>query len=466
MVGLLVIAYQQTLTYITNGIVKMSNSIYKEKNHYVYCITEIDSSMKYIGVRSCMGDPINDLGYKYFSSSKNKSFVRNQKDAPEKYKYDVLSIFDNREDAINEEVRLHELYDVGRNPKFYNNVKQTNIGFDTTGKVTVCDDSGNIMLVSINDQRYLSGELKHYSTGTVSVFDSSGNYLKVKIDDQRYLSGELKHVSTGIVTVKDNLGNTKSVKINDEKYISGELQHNTKGMVVVKDSNKTITQVSINDPRYISGELIQINTGRTLAYNKSGEIVSVYIDDEKYLSGEYVSINKNKVNVKDKDGNSFQVDKNDPRYLSGELVSFRKGKITVKDSNGIVKVIDIDHYNNNKNEYQPISKGMVCVIDNNGDVFQVDKNDPRYLSGELKSVNSGIIKMYNIKTKKYEKVHPDDERIKNKELIYKTNYIINDIFYNSLDEATQKTGVNPSTIIYRCKNTKDEFKEWILIYNF
>jgi len=61
--------------------------------------------------------------------------------------------------------------------------------------------------------------------------------------------------------------------------------------------------------------------------------------------------------VKDKDGNTFRISKNDPRYLSGELKHNLHGMIKVKDLEG--------------------------------NVFCVKNDDPRWLSGELVSSNLG-----------------------------------------------------------------------------
>ena len=63
------------------------------------------------------------------------------------------------------------------------------------------------------------------------------------------------------------------------------------------------------------------------------------------------------VTVKDKDGNCFDVKTTDPRYLSGELVS--------------------------------VNKNMVSVKDKYGKTFRVHVTDPRYLSGELIIVSKG-----------------------------------------------------------------------------
>lgn len=61
-------------------IINLSKTIYKEKsNNYVYLVTELDTGKKYIGVRSCNIDPIEDLGKKYYTTSSNKQFIINQK---------------------------------------------------------------------------------------------------------------------------------------------------------------------------------------------------------------------------------------------------------------------------------------------------------------------------------------------------------------------------------------------------
>lgn len=65
----------------------------------------------------------------------------------------------------------------------------------------------------------------------------------------------------------------------------------------------------------------------------------------------------NLITVRGKDGNTLSAHKTDPRYLSGELVS--------------------------------IQKGIAIVRDKNDNIFQVSVDDPRYLSGEFIPHNKG-----------------------------------------------------------------------------
>lgn len=75
-------------------------------------------------------------------------------------------------------------------------------GFRTNGMVTVKDENNITFLVSVNDERYLSGELVPAIRGTqlgkIVVIDKDGYKFKVDKNDPRYLSGELKYILSGV----------------------------------------------------------------------------------------------------------------------------------------------------------------------------------------------------------------------------------------------------------------------------
>jgi len=98
---------------------------------------------------------------------------------------------------------------------------------------------------------------------------------------------------------------------------------------------------------------------------------------------------KDTVNVKDENGNGFSVDKNDPRYLSGELKSTSCGRIIVRDINDNVFNIKINDKRYLSGELKSVACGFLNVKDKNGNMFHVNIDDPRYLSGELKHVWCG-----------------------------------------------------------------------------
>lgn len=179
----------------------MSNTIYsailpvisqdKNKFNFVYQITEISTGMKYIGSHGTKkADPLKALK-KYKSTTKDKCFKLNQELNPLNYHYEILSYHSTRDEATLEESRLHFLYDVKTNPKYYNKSNQTANGFSTAGKVVTKDECGNIHFVSCDDPRYLSGELISISHGMIVAKDIYNNCYQVSIDDPRYLSGEL-----------------------------------------------------------------------------------------------------------------------------------------------------------------------------------------------------------------------------------------------------------------------------------
>ena len=148
----------------------MSNTIYSNKKstkkfHYTYQIVELSTNKKYIGVRSSDIEPRLDIGHVYFSSSSDIKFIKRQKEFPNDYEYIVLSIHESREDANKEEMYLHEKYDVASSINFYNIVNSGSINFNRVGMAVVRDKDGNIFQASIDDERYLSGDLVHNMVG-------------------------------------------------------------------------------------------------------------------------------------------------------------------------------------------------------------------------------------------------------------------------------------------------------------
>jgi len=121
----------------------MSNTIY---THYAYRITNVFLKKHYYGSRSCKCQPKDDLGIKYFSSSTDKDFIKDQKENPDHYRYKIIKICENRNDVLELEILLHEKFNVGINEKFYNRSKQTSTRFyyDWTGRKHIEDTKKKI----------------------------------------------------------------------------------------------------------------------------------------------------------------------------------------------------------------------------------------------------------------------------------------------------------------------------------
>jgi hypothetical protein len=103
------------------------------KYNYVYRITNIIECKHYYGCRSTNILPSEDIGKRYFSSSHNKDFIKDQKENPSNYKYKIIKVYETRQQAIELEIKLHDKFNVGVNESFYNKAKQNNRKFDTTG---------------------------------------------------------------------------------------------------------------------------------------------------------------------------------------------------------------------------------------------------------------------------------------------------------------------------------------------
>lgn len=102
--------------------------------HYVYRITNIVERKHYYGKRSSKILPVQDLGIRYFSSSTDISFIEDQKENPQNYKYKIVSIHSDAVSAISKEIKLHNKFNVNKNNSFYNRAKQTMDKFDRTGQ--------------------------------------------------------------------------------------------------------------------------------------------------------------------------------------------------------------------------------------------------------------------------------------------------------------------------------------------
>jgi hypothetical protein len=100
--------------------------------HYTYMLevkNPTDSRFRYIGVRSCDVPPEEDV---YFGSC--RPFKKWQSEHGTNYiEKIILARWGSRKDALSHEILLHDCFDVGRNPEFWNQAKQKVIGFDTTG---------------------------------------------------------------------------------------------------------------------------------------------------------------------------------------------------------------------------------------------------------------------------------------------------------------------------------------------
>ena len=84
-------------------------------------------------------------------------------------------------------------------------------------------------------------------------------------------------------------------------------------------------------------------------------------------------------------GKVIHVNKNDIRFKTGEIQSLNKGTVQVIDHTGSIIRVNVNEV---PEGYTYLSTGYVTVHDANGRTLRVNKNDPRYLSGEFQFINN------------------------------------------------------------------------------
>ena len=106
-------------------------------NFYTYRITNILLNKHYYGMRSCTCSPLEDLGKIYFSSSSDKWFIDDQKENPQNYKYKIVREVKTRQESQDLEIKLHKLFDVGKNKSFFNKAIQWRVDYTKKRKPIV-----------------------------------------------------------------------------------------------------------------------------------------------------------------------------------------------------------------------------------------------------------------------------------------------------------------------------------------
>lgn len=216
-------------------------------NHYVYRISNILTNQHYYGVRSTKLSPIDDLGKKYFSSSTDLTFIKEQKMNPYDFLYKIIRTFDTRRSANDFESKIHNKFHVSSNENFYNRSESITSGWVSYGKVSVKDNAGNTSQVSINDTAYLSGTVKSIQSGMVNTINTITGEKKSVTKENYHINPELICNNTGKVPVVGLNGIAFLIDKNDKDYLTGKFQHCSCGLVSVRDiiTNKT-KKVSID----------------------------------------------------------------------------------------------------------------------------------------------------------------------------------------------------------------------------
>jgi len=307
--------------------------------NYFYKTTLIPTGQFYYGIHST--NNIND-GYLGSGVRLRKLFDQYKKSD---FSKEIIKYFNSRKELSDYE-REYITFDILNDPLCLNvslgGDLHDNIGV-TKGLVTVKDKDGNIFDTSINDPRYLSGELIPPTRGTVSVRDKSGKVIKVPVNDPRYLSGELVIITkgnkgmTGRTMVKKD-GIQKSILLSElEDYIkNGWVRGNldkgrtspTKGRIWIYKDDRQLCVLSSELEKYINegwtkGRICKSIKDRvSITKDNKNKYVEIY-ELGKYLQEGWrlgaTSRNKGKVTVTEDGINWFDVENDDERFKSGKL---------------------------------------------------------------------------------------------------------------------------------------------------
>ena len=267
--------------------------------HYVYKIINLnptDERKYYIGVRTSTVKPEEDISY-LGSSRHLREHISEIGEC--KFLKEILSVWDTRIEANEEEIRLHKILNVASNFEFYNKTNASSSGYCAFGCVTALDLRDNTSKQISREEFRKNDYYVHWTKDTVQAIDIR--------------TGKSKRVTR------------KEFK--EDKF----LKHPTKGTVVVRDKKSNTTKsVSLKEFGE-NDDYVTCSTGQVSVIDTRDNSTKRVTREEFKKYEYYVRPNKGLVAVKDvRDGSNKLVSKED--YKQNEyFVMHSKGKITVKD---------------------------------------------------------------------------------------------------------------------------------------
>lgn len=213
-----------------------------ENYHYVYRITNVETKTHYYGKRTSKIEPNLDLGINYFSSSSNKEFKLDQINNPHNYKYKIVQKFKTSKDAIFRESILHNRFNVGINPNFYNRTKQTPKGFDFSGIVRSAETRKKLSLLA-------TGRACHINTRNAA---SRTHKNKPKSPEQKLKMSTARRGKKGNRGIEKMATLKRGIPIKDETKANytGKNNKDFLGYYIlpdtITDTRKELNQLSIS----------------------------------------------------------------------------------------------------------------------------------------------------------------------------------------------------------------------------
>lgn len=147
--------------------------------------------------------------------------------------------------------------------------------FHTSDRVIVNDIDGNRLCIPCkvyNSNRDKYSSIAKNKVNSISKIDGSKKCISV----EEYYSGEYYCNNTGKAPVTDNNGNTFLVSVNDPKYISGELTHVSKGLVTAIDLNTGKSRQVTKEEFILNENLVGPNYNRVGRENFNAKTIKIF----------------------------------------------------------------------------------------------------------------------------------------------------------------------------------------------
>ena len=220
--------------------------------HYFYKIVNKINGHFYYGIHSTYN--INDG---YMGSGRDiKNAIKEF--GKENFEKEILKEFPSRLELLKYEKEIVDKILV-KDKSCYNIIIGGAGHPDTTELVTVTDGKTNFV-VSIDDERYKSGELKGVTKGRAHYLDEDGNVICITPKEAK-LRG-LRGFTAGKIAARKIGSNDAFKLINVDDFDSNIYEKTSKGYIITIDSEGNTYKVLPSDERYISGELKPIFTGK------------------------------------------------------------------------------------------------------------------------------------------------------------------------------------------------------------
>ena len=247
----------------------------KRKHYLVYQIEDNLNKKIYIGVHSTL--KIND-GYMGSGTGLKKAISEY---GIENFSKTIIYDFDNEEDMLDKEAEIVNEEFIKRNDTY--NIMLGG-GFNANGLATVKDKEGNVFDVSVDDERYLSGELVGVAKGKIAIKDKNGNMFLVEKNNEKYLNGEYVSVNKNKTHMKDVDGNIFYVDVDDKRILDGELFGLSKGKKHTKETLKKLREIHKKNGHQQGEKNSQYGT-RWIKNEKTKEVKKIKKEElDKYIS--------------------------------------------------------------------------------------------------------------------------------------------------------------------------------------